>query len=95
MLEVYNPGGVTKLANVHAPRLDTLSGKTICELSNGAWESDRTFTLIRELMQKRFPDAKLVPYNEFPIGMAAIDVEGIGEVVRGKGCDGVILGNAA
>lgn len=94
-IEVYDPTGVTGLANVHAPRLGTLSGKTICELSNGSWEYDRTFALIRQLLQKRFPDVKIIPYTQFPIGMAEIDAEGIAEIVKAKGGDGVILGNAA
>ncbi len=94
-LEVYNPGGATEIANSHSPRLDTLSGKTIAELSNAEWEYTRTFALIRDLLQKRFPDIKIIPYTEFPIGMAEIDTEGIAEIVKAKGCDGVILGNAA
>ena len=92
-LEVYNPAGTTEVANVHAPRLDTLSGKTICELSDGIWEHARTFPVIRELLQKRFPDARIIPYTEFPVG--EIDVEGIGEAVKDRGCDCVIVGNAA
>jgi hypothetical protein len=92
-LEVYNPCGNIEVANVHAPRLGTLSGKTICELSDGIWEHARTFPRIRELLQKRLPDLKIIPYSELPVG--DIDIEGIGEVVKGKRCDGVIVGNAA
>ncbi len=94
-MEVYNPCGTVQVTNLHAPRLDTLGGKTIGELSNGDWEYARTFALIRELLQKRFPDAKIVPFTEFPMGTLEIDVENIGEVVKEKGCDCVILGNAA
>ena len=97
MMEVYNPGGATEMVNSHASRLGTLNGRTICELSDGRWEYIRTFALIRELLQKRFPDAKIVPYTEFPTGPGAvgIEVEGIEELIRAKGCDCVIVGNAA
>lgn len=94
-LEVYNPCMATEVDSLHANRLDTLSGKTICQLSNGSWEDFRIFPLIRELLQKRFPDAKIVPYTEFPVGSDEIDVEGIEKLVKGKGCDCVIVGNAA
>jgi hypothetical protein len=92
-LEVYNPCGTVQVANVHAPRLGTLSGKTICEVSDGVWETARTFPKIRELLQKRFPDMKIVPYTTFPSGN--FDVEDIGERVKAQKCDGAIVGNAA
>ena len=94
-IEVYNPSGVIEIVNSHARRLDTLRGKTIGELSDGVYESDRTLTLVRRLLQQRFPDVKIIPYTEFPIGTAEIDVEGIEERVKAKGCDCVIIGNAA
>ena len=80
----------------YAPRLSDLSGKTICELSNGkAWEVDRTFPLIRQMLKERFPDIKIVPYTEFPVGVREIDIDDIGDLVAAKGCDAVIGGNAA
>ena len=94
-MDVYNPSGTFETVNSHAPRLDTLNGKTIGELSDGAYEAGRTLELIRRLLQERFPDIRIVPYTEFPVGMAEIDVDGIGEMVKNKGCHGVIVGNAA
>jgi hypothetical protein len=41
-LEVYDPTGATEVTELHAPRLKTLAGKTICELWNDSWEGDRT-----------------------------------------------------
>ncbi len=94
-IEVYNPCGTVQVTNRHAPRLDTLRGKTIGELTNGKFQYDRTFPVLRESLQKRFPDAKIIPYTEFPIGaIGVVDVEGIGEIVKAKGCDCVIVGNA-
>ncbi|MBI2908062.1 MAG: hypothetical protein HYX92_10460 [Chloroflexi bacterium] len=93
-LELFNPTGALEAPESHASRLDTLAGKTICELSNSSWEPDRTFPAIREELQKRFPTARFVPYSEFPIGNNEIDTDAVAEMVRGKGCQAVITGNA-
>jgi len=94
-LKDYNPTGITKLTSKHAPRLDTLNGKTICELSNGDWEANRILPYIRALLQRKFPDIKIIPYTEFPTGREQIDSVGIGELVQRKGCDGAIISSAA
>ena len=94
-IEIYNPRGTTEVTSEHAPRLNTLDGKTICEISNGGWEADRIFPYIRALLKKRFPNIKIIPYTEFPSGRGQIDIEKIGVLVKNKGCDGVIVGNAA
>ncbi len=93
-LEVYDPTGRIEIAEHHAPRLASLSGKTICELSNLAWESARIFPLIRELLQKRFPDIKIIPYTEFP-SMYGIKPDILTQLLKEKGCEGAIVGNAA
>jgi hypothetical protein len=51
--------------------------------------------LISESLKKRFPDIKIIPFTEFPSGVAGIDADNIGDVVAVKGCDAVIGGNAA
>ena len=91
-LEVLNPTGASEVTNVHAPRLTDLHGKIICELGNRSWEADRTFPVIRELLQERFPDAKIVPWSEFPV---ASDTSDISDILKKKGCQAVIVGNAA
>jgi len=93
-LEVYIPTGSTQVVQSHATRLTTLAGKTICELSNGEWGAHRIFPAIRELLRKRFPDAKLVPFTEFPVGTEKIDNEATIDRVARRGCDAVIVGNA-
>ncbi len=93
-LEVYDPTGSIEITELYARRLANLSGKTICELSNFAWEYHRIFPKIRELLQRRFPDAKIVPYTEFP-NIHGIKANVISQLLREKGCDGVIVGNAA
>jgi len=94
-LELLNPTGAIEISNLFAPRLANLSGKTICELSDGLWEDYRTFPLIRQLLQKRFPDVKIIPYIDLPVGTPNIDVDGIGDIVKKKGCQAVIVGNSA
>jgi len=93
-LEVYDPTGAVEVTVLFSPRLDTLEGKTICEVSNGSWEAERTFPRIRELLQSQFPTVKIVPYTEFPVGSTQIDIAQIGEMVEAKGCQAAILGNA-
>ncbi|MFC2052571.1 hypothetical protein ACFLT4_07585 [Chloroflexota bacterium] len=93
-LEVYNPTGTIEITQRYAPRLADLRGKTICELSNLTWEDQRTFPIIRELLQKQFPDVKIIPYTEFP-GIFGFDAEALSKALKEKGCEGAIVGNAA
>ena len=94
-LEVFNPTCATETTILHAPRLDALEGKTICELSNDSWQAHRTFPLIRKLLSKRFPTLNIVPYTEFPIGRSnSIDTDKAVDLVVKKGCQGAIIGNA-
>ncbi len=95
-LEVFNPSGIEpEQMFPYAPRLSNLNGKTIGEVSDGAWEDNRTFPLIRQMLKERFPDIKIVPYTEFPVGIRDIDIDNIGDLVAAKGCDAVIGGNSA
>jgi hypothetical protein len=75
--------------------LSELAGKTICELSDGAWGDYRTFPLIRELLQKQFPTVKIIPYTQFPVGGDKFDIDEIGKIIKDKGCQAAIIGNAA
>jgi hypothetical protein len=93
-LEVFNPTGDIEGDKLYAPRLESLNGKTIGEVSNGLWQADRTFELIRKLLQERFPDCRIIPHTELPYGSVQIDSEKIVEAVKEKKCDAVILGNA-
>ena len=94
-LELLNPTGAIEISNLFAPRLTNLRGKTICELSDGLWEDYRTFPLIRQLLQKRLPDVKIIPYTDLPVGTPNIDIDAIGDIVKKKGCQAVIVGNSA
>ena len=95
-LRVNNPTGVLETSMLHADRLDTLDGKTICELSNGSWEFDRIFPFVREQLEKQCPTVKILPYSEV-IGQRSEleNLEYVGKVLKEKGCQGVIAGMAA
>jgi hypothetical protein len=93
-LEVYDPTGAIEVTQLFSARLSDLHGKTICELSNASWEDRRTFPLIRELLQNQFPTARFIPFTEFPLGSNKIDNDKIGDIVKQKGCQAVIVGNA-
>lgn len=98
-MEVFNPLSQFAASAGGASRLDTLQGKTICEVwHTGDYRADATFPVIRELLQKRFPELKFVPYTEFPRGKKFPDMHWVpfdeaAEVLRQKGCDAVLLGN--
>ena len=93
-LEVYDPTGTIEITELYAARLADLKGKTICELSDYEWEDYRTFPLIRELLQKRFPDLNIIPYTEFPCTYG-VKADVLSKLIKEKKCDGVIVGNAA
>jgi hypothetical protein len=95
--EVFVPAGSGHDSDKYpyARRLEDLNGKTIGEISNRLWASDRIFPFIRELLKQRFPDIRFVPYTEFPSGSDRImDNEDLGELLLAKGCDAVIGSSA-
>ncbi len=93
-LEVYDPTGAMEVTEVHAPRLDTLDGKTICELSNDSWQAHRVLPEVQKLLQGRFPSAKFIPYSEFPVGNDGIDSDKTADLVAKRGCQAVVIGDA-
>lgn len=101
MYEVFSPLGESTVDTVPAARgLLDLNGKTIGEVWNGGYRGELTFPLIRELLRKRYPGVKFVPYTEFPIqdihGSTTelhARAEGAAKIARAKGCDALITGN--
>ncbi len=93
-LEVFNPTGTVETTYSHAPRLDTLARKTICELWNGVFRGEEIFPIMRESLKKQFPGIKIIPYTEFPIGTVPIDTDETADLVKKRGCQGVIVGSA-
>ncbi|MBI4333200.1 MAG: hypothetical protein HY673_18195 [Chloroflexi bacterium] len=93
-LEVYDPTGSIEVTRVHAPRLEDLHGKTICELSDNRYEADRTFPLITSLLREQFPDANIIEHTEFPELSSSADVPNLEDAVKAQGCQAAIIGNA-
>jgi hypothetical protein len=93
-LEVFNPSGANEVTALHAARLDTLEGKTICEVSNLGWQSIRTAPYLREVLQNLYPTSTFIPYTEFPTGDIGLPKTNVAELVKQAGCDAVIVGNA-
>jgi hypothetical protein len=94
-LRVSNPSGLLETSVLHADRLDTLDGKTICELSNGSWQFERIFPFVREQLKERYPSVNILPYHEVIGSRAELEnLEQVGKVLKEKGCQAVIAGMA-
>ena len=104
-LKVVNPAGETVVepTTLLAPRLDTLEGKTVGEISDGGFRGEVVFPIIEELLRKRYPGIKVIPYTAFPLtttaSMGSMRKESTLEAVRAaivrNGCDAVITGIGA
>ncbi len=49
-----------------AERLETLNGKTICELWNYAFRGEEIFSILEKTLRERYPTVKFVSWREFP-----------------------------
>lgn len=100
--EVVSPLGEPTVKMIPmARRLDTLEGKTICEVHNQAFKADVTFPVIQKLLQEKYRGVKVIPYTEMP----SCTIQGMGPTARAKtvaaliasfkekGCEAVISGN--
>ena len=99
--DVFSPLGEPAVEAYHpANRPANLNGKTICEVTNGLFGSGVTFPKIREILKKRYPDIKIIPYTEFPIqgihDSTEIQLERVKtttDLLLKNGCDVLITGN--
>ena len=94
-LEFYDPSGSTDVSQTHARRLSSLAGKRIGFLSNADWQSFRSFPILKEFLEKDFPDLEVLPYDKFPQGTDFIANDATIDAVVDSGVDAVIIGNAA
>jgi hypothetical protein len=84
-----------EVTQLFSPRLPSLNGKTICEMANYNWEWKRTFPIVHELLQRQFPDAKIIPYDQTVSSRTHLeDLQNVAKVVKEKKCQAVIIGNA-
>ena len=95
-IEVLDPCGSVAITQHFVDRLDTLEGKTIAFVTNDDWESSRTFPLLEELLTAKYPGIHIIREDNFARGVNDItkDNNGIAAVMKEKGVDGAILGNA-
>ena len=94
-LQLLNPAGAAEITELHAPRLDTLNGKTIGVLSNDVWQSHRTLPLVSKLLKERYPESTVVPADGFITGMDAMNSEQTADLVQQKGWQAAVVGNAS
>lgn len=100
-LKVLSPLGDETVEDITmAPRLDSLEGKTFCLVANGSFKSNVTLSVIAELLSKKYPTAKLIPYAEMPRsfkapapGTTTTERTALEAAFRDRGCDAVITGN--
>ena len=93
--EVVWPRGQTVAEAIPcAERLDTLEGKTICELSNQIFRANEIFPIMEKEMAKRYPSIKFASYDVFgaPHGKEAEIVATFPNVLKQLKCDAVISG---
>jgi len=94
-LTFYDPSGNTEVTQSHAPRLGALDGKRVGFLSNDQWQAYRTLPLIKTLLEEDFPHCEVLPLDTFPQGIGPIASEKTAIMVKERGVDAVIIGNAA
>jgi ABC-type amino acid transport substrate-binding protein len=94
-IEFFDPSGALEVTQPFAPRIDTLAGKRIGIVTNEQWQAFRTLPLLRELIQKDFPTAEVLPIDAYPQGNVLIPTEETAQAVKASGVDAVIVGNAA
>jgi len=93
-MKVYDPSGAMEITEFHARRLDSLEGKTICELSNDSWQAHRVFRrsggFWRNVTPR--PNSSLHGVSD---GQRGIDTEKAAELVARAGAQAVLIGNAS
>jgi Asp/Glu/hydantoin racemase len=94
-LEFHDPSGAIEVTQPHAARLATLDGKRIGFVSNEQWQAYRTLPLIRTLLERDFAGIEVLPLDAFPQGNAAIGTDEVARLVKDRGVDAVVIGNAA
>ena len=76
-----------------AKRLDTLEGKTVCELWDYMFRGDEIFPMLEKLLLEKYPGIKFVHYKEFGRTHGADEAKvlaAFGEKFKKFGCDAAI-----
>lgn len=78
-----------------AKRLDTLEGKTVCQLWDYLFRGDEIFPLLEEELASRYPGIKFVKFDEFGSTHGEDEAEIIANLpnrLKELGADAVISG---
>ncbi|MFC2060853.1 hypothetical protein ACFLTZ_07230 [Chloroflexota bacterium] len=76
-----------------AKRLDSLEGKTICELWDWMFHGDKIFPMLEAELTKRYPTIKFVNYEKFGSTHGAYEAKVIASLsgkLKENECDAVI-----
>ncbi len=76
-----------------ARRLNSLEGKTICELWDGVFQGDRVFSIIEKELKKQIPGIGFVGYQAFGMTHSEAEAEvlaALPEKLKRNKCDAVI-----
>lgn len=77
------------------PRPSSLTGLTICELSDYGFRAEEIFPIVRESLVKRYSGLKFIEYSTFGNTHGPQEIEviaGLAEKLQKYKCDTVILG---
>jgi hypothetical protein len=94
-LEFHDPSGAIEVRQPHAPRLPALAGTRVGFVSNEQWQAYRMLPLLKSLLEADFPGIEVLPIDAFPQGNAVIGSEETAALVKARGIDAIIIGNAA
>jgi hypothetical protein len=98
---VVSPEGLPLAAQRQAsPPLASLDGAVIGEVYNNHFKGELMFRTYRRLLKERFPNIRIIPYNEFPIVYVGGDpasqkkiAKEVAALAKEKGCHAIISGN--
>jgi hypothetical protein len=98
--EVLNPiGEPGAKRETFASRVQDFNGKTICAVSNGMFRAESVLSTFGELIKKRYPAAKFIPWTDLPVISVWGDVDKslkeLKTALQQKGCDAVIASTGA
>jgi hypothetical protein len=79
------------------PRLDTLSNKTVCLISNSSFKVDVTMPAIEKELKRQIPGIRIIPPEQMPLtelpGARPGNWEAIPGEIAAKGCNAIVSGN--
>jgi hypothetical protein len=101
VFKVVRPiGDITVKPITQPPRLGTLNGKTVCMVINGSFKSWVVAPVIEDLLKKKYPTIKVVPFSEMPrsqkapaVGTTTPETDALIAALKKNSCQAVITGN--